>query len=75
MYNYLLLREQIFAPVLKKVSTFNINKLFMKHIFTFVFCIVISHTNFLFAQKTNVQDSLALVELYDDTNGSNWVNR
>src|SRR6476660_3936500 len=36
------------------------------------FCININIT--VFAQAVNVQDSLALVDLYDSTDGSNWTN-
>src|SRR5690242_7433106 len=36
--------------------------------FTFAFCV---NTNITYAQ-VNVQDSLALVDLYDSTDGPNW---
>ena len=46
----------------------------MKLIFTLILLIVVclSKLNNTQAQATNVQDSLALVDLYNTTNGNNW---
>ncbi len=48
----------------------------MKRIATlfFLIAVIIIRPNHTFAQKANIKDSLALVDLYESTDGQHWIN-